>query len=932
MKHLFLLASAYILPLHANPVAGEGSDLKADPKAVFGSLDNGMNYIIYPNAEPPGRFSTRLHIAAGSLMEADDQRGLAHFLEHMVFNGSRNFTAAELIPKMQRLGIAFGAHANAYTSFDETVYMLDLPNMEKETVDLTFTVMRDFADGALLKDDEIDKERGVIISEKTSRDSVGFRMMLKQFEYLLPGSRLMQRVPIGTEEVINSAPRERFTDFYSRFYTPERMTFVVVGDFDPKEMETRVRETFISLENPEKPGTNPAVDTAPSGFGLRSEVFVDKEITSDDITLYALQDYTPKPDTKANRLERYPLSVAHSILNRRFEILAKKEGSPILSGGGGRSVYFNMIESGSLAVSPGEGKWKEAIPVLEQEFRRALLHGFTQSEIDEVAANLINSAEQAVKRAPTRESDGIAMAFVNATNGKDVFTTPETRLEITKEAVAALSPEIIHQAFNSFWSGDDRSLVLTTAESKEGEAEELKQLFLESQKIEVAAPKQEETAAFGYTDFGPPGTITSESKDDHFEVTQMVLSNGVKVNYKKTDFKKNSISMVARFGNGTFTMPKDLPGLDQFSSMIFSGGGLGKHSADELERILAGENVGVGFGVSDDTFSLSGRTTPDDLELQLQLMLANFTDPGFRPEAERQVKMMIPMIYNQLAHTMQGAQIEMKRQLHGGDYRFSFPKQEKATTYTTEMIKNWLIPELKDSPLELSIVGDFDPEQLRTLILKTFGAIPSRKASKPNFDELKKIYMPARPGSERITFDSKDPSGAAVSIWKIPAVGDDIKTARRFNLISDILNDRMREEIREKLGGSYSPRAGSAASPTLDIGFLQATAKVKPEETEKYGKLMIQLADEMATTGVSQDELERALKPIQSNLKESLRSNDYWLGNVLSGSQEKPHKIEWAKGRDADYASITVEELNALAKKFLHKDNSLRYELVPEAK
>ncbi|MDB4667356.1 insulinase family protein [Akkermansiaceae bacterium] len=206
MKLLLPLAALCLLPLHANPVTGEGSDLKADPKAVFGSMDNGFDYIIYPNAEPPGQFSVRLHIAAGSLMEADNQRGVAHFLEHMVFNGSRNFTSAELIPKMQRLGIAFGAHANAYTSFDETVYMLDLPNMEKDTVDLTFTVMRDFADGALLKKDEIDKERGVIISEKTSRDSVGYRMMLKQFEYLLPGSRLMQRVPIGTEEVINTAP------------------------------------------------------------------------------------------------------------------------------------------------------------------------------------------------------------------------------------------------------------------------------------------------------------------------------------------------------------------------------------------------------------------------------------------------------------------------------------------------------------------------------------------------------------------------------------------------------------------------------------------------------------------------------------------------------------------------------------------------------
>ncbi|MDB4302267.1 insulinase family protein [bacterium] len=932
MKLLLPLAALCLLPLHANPVTGEGSDLKADPKAVFGSMDNGFDYIIYPNAEPPGQFSVRLHIAAGSLMEADDQRGVAHFLEHMVFNGSRNFTSAELIPKMQRLGIAFGAHANAYTSFDETVYMLDLPNMEKDTVDLTFTVMRDFADGALLKKDEIDKERGVIISEKTSRDSVGYRMMLKQFEYLLPGSRLMQRVPIGTEEVINTAPRERFTDFYTRYYTPERMTLVVVGDFDSKEIEERVRETFISLENPEKPGANPPVDTSPSGFGLRSEVFTDKEVTSDDITLYALRDYTAKPDTKAERLKGYPLSVAHAILNRRFSILAKKEDSVIRGGGGGRSVYFNMVESGALSVSPNENQWEKAVPVLEQEFRRALLHGFTRAEIDEVSAGIINSAEQAVKRAPTRESDGLAMAFVGAIGGKKVFTTPEASLALTKEGVASLSPEKCHADFKEFWAGNDRSLVLTTKEAKEGTTERLKELFLESKKTEVAPPEKKETAAFAYTDFGKAGTVTSTKELPEIGATQLVLSNGVRVNFKKTDFKKNTISLNARFGSGQFTMPKDKPGLDQFVGMTFDSGGLGQHSVDDLQRILAGKNVGVGFGIGDDAFSLGGRTTPDDLELQLQLMCAYLTDPGFRPEAERQFQKAIPMIYAQLKHSDQGAMIEMNRQLHGGDHRFTFPEQEKLATYNSEIAKAWLMPSFKESPLELSIVGDFDPEVIVPLITKTFGALPQRKTEKPDFAELRKIYMPSSPAQTKIAFDSKIPTATAVAVWKIPATGKDVGTSRRFNLLSSILSDRMREEIREKLGGSYSPRASASPSDTLDVGMLQAVAKVKPEESKKYGELMIQLGDKMAQEGVSQDELERALKPLQSNLKESLRSNGYWLGSVLSASQEKPHKIEWAKNRDADYAAITVEELNKLAKEYLKASNALLYEIVPEEK
>ena len=931
MKSVFLLATAFILPLSANPVAGEGSDFKPDPKALFGSMDNGFKYIIYPNAEPPGKFSVRLHISAGSLMEAEDQRGVAHFLEHMVFNGTKNFAPGELIPTVQRAGIAFGMHANAYTSFDETVYMLDLPNTEEKTVNLTFTVMRDFADGALLTAKEIDEERGVIISEKTSRDSIGYRMMLKQFEYLLPGSRLMQRVPIGAEEVINNAPRERFVDFYSRFYTPKRMTFVVVGDFDGKEMEQRVRETFISLQNPGNPGKNPPKDIPPTGFGLRSEVFTDKELPSTDISLYSLRPYTPKPDTSANRINQYPLAIANGILSRRFGILAKEEGTPILSGSAGRSAYFNMIEQGGIEVTPAEGKWKEAIPVLEQELRKAVKFGFTSDELKEVKANLINAAEEAVKRKETRRSAGIASAFISAIGEKNVFTTPETDLELVKKALDGISAEDCQKAFNEFWDTKDLSLVLTTPKAPEGAVDELKVLFLKSRESEVTAPTNEALAPFAYTDFGTPGTVVQENKIEDLGATQIMLSNNVRVNYKQTDFQKNSISLNARFGSGQLTQPEDTSGLDRFASAIFEAGGLGRHSADDLQRILAGKNISVGFGVDDASFSLSGRTTPEDLELQLQLMAAYLTDPGFRPEGERMFKMALPMLYNQLEHSMQGAMIKVTNDLHGGDFRFGFPAQEKAMTYSSEMVKNWVMPAFKEAPLELTLVGDLDPKVAIPLILKTFGALPERKTAKPDFSERRKINFPKRPGEMKLTFDSKIPNAAAMAVWKIPATGTDVKTSRRFNILASILSDRMREEIREKLGGSYSPRAGASPSQELDMGILQAMAQVKPEETKKYGELMITLADKMATDGVTKDELERALKPIQSGLKESLRDNGYWLGTVLGSSQEKPYKLDWARTRDADYGDVTVEELNVLAKEYLIKENALLYEIVPEA-
>ncbi|NNM29238.1 MAG: insulinase family protein, partial [Akkermansiaceae bacterium] len=615
------------------PWPQESSDIPPDPEVRFGALENGLRYMIRANPEPPGRLALRLHVDAGSLMEDDSQRGLAHFLEHMVFNGSKNFTPDELIPKMQRLGIAFGAHANAYTSFDETVYMLDLPNTEPDTLDLAFTVMRDFADGALLKPEEIDKERGVILSEKTSRDSVQRRLMEQQFEFLLPDHLVTHRFPIGVEEVITGAPRERFVDFYTRYYIPQQITFVAVGDLEPDVMEERIKEAFSTMANPANPGSDPDLGPIPSGTGFRTAIFTDKEVTSDELSLLTIRPHERKPDTEAVRLDRMPLTLAHAILERRFEILAKKEGSPISTGGAGRSVWFKAIEFGSIDVTPGEDRWRDAVTVLEQEFRRAREHGFTEAELAEVKAKTLNRYEQLVKRAPTRKSDGrggLASQLSNTVNDEQVFSTPEENLRIVRKGLEAMTPEILHEAFSQFWQTPDLALILTTKEAGENAEEELAALYEESASVPVAPPEEAGAQEFAYTDFGPPGTVVSDTTHEDLGIRQLVLSNNVRVNLKPTDFEKNSIRIVARFGSGKLGLPQDKTGLDTFTSMVMNTGGLGKHSADELQRVLAGKNVGAALAVGENAFTISGRTTPEDLELQLQLMAAGFTDPGYR--------------------------------------------------------------------------------------------------------------------------------------------------------------------------------------------------------------------------------------------------------------------------------------------------------------
>lgn len=920
-------AAAKVTP---RPWPQASSDIAPDSGATFGTLHNGLRYIIYPNSEPPKRVSLRLHIAAGSLMEADDQLGLAHFLEHMVFNGSKNYTAADLIPKMQRLGISFGAHANAYTSFDETVYMLDLPDLSEDTMKLGFTVMRDFGDGALLAPEEIDSERGVILSEKMSRDSVNTRLMEQQFAELLPDSLVSRRFPIGTEEVIKSAPRERFLDFYTRFYTPERMTFIVVGDIDPTEIQGKIERTFASMSNSENPGKNPDLGPIKQPEGLETGVFFDKEVASTDVSLLLVRPYVDKPDTAATRGERMPLDIAHSIISRRFDRLSKIQGSAITSGSASNSTLFNYLDIGSIDVTAADDRWQEAVPILEQEFRRAINHGFTAAELAEAKSNLLNAYQQQVKQKATRKSEGIATVLAKSINDNTVFSDPATDLELVASTLAAIDVAACHQAFAKFWEASGHHLILTTKEKPESAENELAALFEESRGKPVEAPVLRASQAFGYTDFGKPGTLISRKEVKDLGITHLVLSNQVRVNLKPTDFEKGKIRLLARVGSGKLTQPKDMPMLDVFAAAVFEGGGLGKHSNDDLQQILAGKNVGSSLAIGDDAFTLGGTTTPADFTTQIQLMCASLTDPGYRDEALWQFQKAVPMIYQQIKHTTAGPQQEMEAWLHGGDSRFTIAPAEKLSSYTIADAKKWLTPELTKGYLELTIVGDFETDKILPDLLATLGALPSRAPAAASLPGARKIRFPNAPAAKTFTYESKISQGIATTLWKTVGVRGNQKEFRRLNLLGDIYGDRLREEIREKLGASYSPNAGASGSDALEgIGYIIGESVGKPEDLELLLKTMRDLADSFASTGATADELDRALKPTLGQLEKSLRDNSYWLGTVMSQSQSDPKRLELARSRDADYRSITLAEINALAKKYFKAENALLVSIKP---
>ncbi|HEY4247987.1 MAG TPA: insulinase family protein [Lacunisphaera sp.] len=924
---IFLLAP--LLALAAN-FAYETSDLPVDPAIKWGRLDNGLRYAILPNHEPKGRVSARLAVHVGSLYENENQRGLAHFLEHMAFNGSTHFPAASVVEFFQKMGMDFGGDTNASTGFDRTIYQLELPDTKPETIHEALTFFSDVAGGLLLEDKMVDKERGIILSEKRARDSVGLRTYLAELEFLVPNTRWPQRLPIGLEEVIKTAKRDRFVEFYNTWYRPERMVLVVTGDISVADIEPVIKELFspIVARAPAQPEPNLGVIT--TNNSVISSLHSEPEAGSVNVALETIVPYQFEPDTTELRLKYLPRTLALQMLNRRLSILAKKEGSPFLSGQVGVTEQFDFFRNASIELNCRPDQWSAALAVAEQELRRALEHGFQPDELAEAVAETRNGYEQAVRTASTRRSPNLADEITEDIIDRSVTTHPKTDLAMYEPALAKVTPADCAAALAAAWneskgrkifvSGDFKPTASVAAVTADYEA---------SHAIPVAAQAETKEAKFAYTDFGRPGEVVKRQEIADLNSSLLQFKNGVRLNLKQTDFEAGRIRLSIRVGGGTLTMPLDKPGLSLLANVAFTAGGLGKHSMDDLQRILAGKTLGLGFGAQNDAFVFNGTTNRDDLLLQLQLFCAFLTDPGYRPESIRQVHKAAEQLYARIAHTPEGPfDLEVEPLLANGDVRFGLPPEKVMLARTLDELKAWLGSQFSNGAIEIAVVGDFDTQATVAAVAQTFGALPDR-AAKPSYDDARKVTMLAQPVTKKYTVESEIPKGVVRLYW--PATDAlDVKIARRLRLLTDVLSDRLRVKIREEMGGTYSPNAGPDLSETYPgYGYLVADATVAPDEAGKIADAIKAVAASLRKDGVTDEELVRARQPILTALRESSRTNGYWLGTVLSSAQEFPQHLDWSRTRYSDYETITAAELSKLAKEYLDPARANEFIVLP---
>lgn len=899
------------------PLPQEGSDIPADAAVKWGILKNGLRYAILPNTEPPKRVSMRLFVDAGSLMENDDQQGVAHFLEHMAFNGTKNFPAGEMVEYFQRLGMGFGNHTNAHTSFNETVYKLELPKSDAAMIGEGMTLLRDYADGMLLLPDEIDDERGIILSEKRTRDSVSWRTFVEQIKFGFPGQRISNRMPIGTDEVITGAPRERFVEFYENWYTPNRMAVIVVGDVEVPAIEALISTHFDSMAVREKRPAPPMGEMSKRGFA--THYHHEAEAGEASVSIEVLKPRVDPPDNNERRVYDLHLMLASQMIDRRLERIAKEENSPISTASMSAGDFFDLGFAlySSIEADCKPGNWKAAIALIEQELRRATKFGFTESELAEAKANVRKMYDEAAKQMGTRQSRELADQIAGRLGSRRIFTSPADDLPRVTTALESITLESCREHLEGLWSSANETLVLVSGNAViENPLATIEAAYKESQSVAVTAPEEKSVGEFAYDKLPEPGKVAERKEIEDLGITQLRFENNVRVNLKVTDFEDETVYVKARIGSGLLT--ENTPGLSFFLGSTFTQGGLEAHSNDDLQVLFAGKSVDVNFSVDDDAFSLSGQTTPDALGEQLKLMRAFITNPGFREESVTEFKRALDYLYQQLERTPGGfAQDAVSEFLHSGDPRFGYPPRAAVEALTTEQAKAWLLPELASGYCEVTLVGSFDKEAAITLLSGTFGNLKERSTKKPDHSAERLVKFPAG-NTREFLFESEIPKAMVVVHWPTVSIFQ-IEKTRRLGMLSAILDDRLRIKLREELGDAYSPFAHNLPSDTwTDYGYLFASVTVDPPQSESVTKVISEIAAELATgKSITADELDRAKKPQVTSIEEMRRTNRYWLGSVLESSQEYPQRIDWSRTFVDDYKNITVEEVNALAAEFL---------------
>ncbi|MGA0606700.1 M16 family metallopeptidase [Phenylobacterium sp. VNQ135] len=906
------------------------SDLRADPAVRFGVLPNGMRYAIRKQSIPPGQASLRLRIDAGAMMETDAQQGLAHFLEHMAFNGSKNVKEGEMTKMLERLGLAFGPDTNASTGFGETIYMLELPKTDPETVDTSLMLMRESASNLLIEQPAVDRERGVVLSEERARDTPGYRIVKERLAFWLKGQRLPQRMPIGKVEVLKTAPAAQVADFYHRYYRPERAVFVAVGDFDVDAMEAKIRARFSDWKGVGPAGADPEQGkVAPRGPEAKLMVEPGAQLSL-QIAWVAKPDLSP--DTEAKRKRDLVESLALATLNRRYSRLARGANPPFI---GATAYTFQQEDEADVAVvsvAAEPGRWAEAMAAAEQEQRRALTYGIRQDELDREITEMRALLRTAVAGANTRRQAELANEIVASLDDDQVVTAPADDLALFEEAVKGLTAATASAALKSAFHGGGPLVFMATPKPVEGGDAALMAAFQASQKTPVQPPAEASAVSWPYESFGPPGQVAERREVADMGATFIRFANGVRLTVKPTKFRDDEVLVRVNVGDGLLDLSSTRQSPSWAASALVEGG-LKKIETDDMERVLADKVFGARFGLGDDAFVFSGSTRPGDLPTQMQVLAAYVAEPGFRDEAFQRLKTAGKTIHDQFESTDSGVlSRDLSGLLHGGDRRWTFPSREEIASAKLSDLTGQVAPHLADGRIEVVIVGDITVDQALAATATTFGALPARPEAPAVPEAAKKVAFPKGGGAPLVlTHKGRADQSIGYVAWPTTDYWADPQRARETAVMSEVLSLRLLDELREAQGATYSPNVGVNHSMVWQgWGYVAASVEVPPEKLPAFFDDVAKIVADLKAKPPTADELQRAKSPRLERLQKARVTNQYWLAE-LSGAQFEPRRLETIRETIAGTQKVTADDVQRAARTWLKDETAFKLIVRPEA-
>jgi zinc protease len=918
---LFLVGSA-----SAQSLSGK---LPLDPAIHIGKLPNGITYYLRHNSEPGKRVSLRLAVKAGSIDEADDQRGLAHMLEHMAFNGTTHFKAGELVAYFESVGVAFGPHVNAYTSYDETVYMLDVPTDRAGALDRGLQALSDFAGGMSLEDKEIDKERGVVLEEWRQRLGVASRLQGITDRAIYGQSKYAERLPIGTPESIQKFPYQRVRDFYRQNYTSDRIGVVVVGDLSAADAERLVKQYFGGI--PSRKSAKRPVYPVPSHKDTRVTVATDPEAQATSVSVFhtrPLQKSTTVGDYRRDLVR----SMFESMLNARLGEIARRPDAPFLGASAGDDTLGRTVEAFGVSARVNEGGIPKGIDAMEQELARVRQFGFGDAELDRVKKATVASYERAYNERDKSETPGFASELVSlflndvSAPGIDTEYALAKRFipTITTTETAALARELVTET---------NRVVIAVAPEKKGVMPPNEAAVREALRAGAAATltawRDESNGKVLMPNKPAPGSITARRQIPEIGVTVLTLSNGVQAWLKPTDFKNDQIIFTAYAKGGTTNVPE----ADYRNASLMTGlvgvSGVGGLSPVDLGKMLSGQIANASLSMGSYTHGAGGGSTPKDLETALQLMYLSFTAVNHDPDAFELMKRRLRanlLNQGQSPGAVFGERVRLVNTVN--NYMSRSMKVEDVDALDQSKMEAFYKSQYANAAdFTFFFVGAFDVAKIEPLLATYIGSLPSQGKPSSTYSTVR-LQFPTDVRKEVVNKGQEPKSQTVLTFYADTGLNE--LEMHRLRAATAILERHLRDQLREELGGTYNVGVDySNTLPQPGYGATSVEFGSAPDRVDGLVSTVMTELDRMRRDGPSADDVQKVKETEKEGLETSFKQNGFWLG-ALQTAQMLGWDPVSILHRTERTDTLTAENIHDAFRKYFPADRYTLMTLMPE--